>query len=162
MDIELSESELAARLRRLDAGAAGSAPGFNYDGLLERHAGKQMRARRRLAVARGTASALFVALISVSVWRLDRGAAVPPASTVATTVAAASAEAPVFQPRIVRANTYLAVAALEDHIASLDDALSDARQRGGKSEVARLLRTRAELVDSWTQVRYAQMVSANF
>jgi hypothetical protein len=165
MEIEVSDTELAARLRRLDVGAASSAPGFSYDGMIERHADKQTRARRRLAVARGTASALFIALISVSVWRLDRGEVTPLASTTATTataVAAATAEAPVSQPRIVRANTYLAVAAIEDHIASLDDALSDARQRGGKSEVARLERTRAELVDSWTQVRYAQMVSANF
>jgi hypothetical protein len=149
-------------LRRLDVGAASSAPGFSYDGMIERHADKQTRARRRLAVARGTASALFIALISLSVWRLERGEVAPPVSTAATTFAAASAEVPVSQPRIVRANTYLAVAALEDHIASIDDALSDARQRGGKSDVARLERTRAELVDSWTQVRYAEMVSANF
>ena len=66
------------------------------------------------------------------------------------------------QPRIVRADTYLAVAALEDHIATLDDALNVARLRGGSAEVARLERTRAELFDSYTQVRYAQLVSANF
>ena len=66
------------------------------------------------------------------------------------------------QPRIVRADTYLAVAALEDHIATLDDALNVARLRGGTAEVARLERTRAELFDSYTQVRYAEMVSANF
>jgi hypothetical protein len=66
------------------------------------------------------------------------------------------------QPRIVRADSYLAVAALEDHIATLDDALNVARLRGGSAEVARLERTRAELFDSYTQVRYAQLVSANF
>ena len=70
--------------------------------------------------------------------------------------------APAPQPRIVRADTYLAVAALEDHIASVDDALNYARLRGGTAEVARLERTRAELIDSYTQVRYAEMVSANF
>ena len=63
----------------------------------------------------------------------------------------------------MRADTYLAVAALEDHIASLDDALNDARAaRRIGAEVARLERTRAELVDSYTSVRYAEMVSANF
>ena len=49
-----------------------------------------------------------------------------------------------------------------DHIATLDDALNVARLRGGSAEVARLERTRAELFDSYTQVRYAQLVSANF
>ena len=62
----------------------------------------------------------------------------------------------------MRADTYLAVAALEDHIASLDDALNYARLRGGTADVARLERTRAELINSYTQVRYAEMVSANF
>jgi hypothetical protein len=66
------------------------------------------------------------------------------------------------QPRIVRANTYLAVAALEDHIASLDDALSVARARSRPAEVARLERTRAVMIDSYTRVRYAEMLSANF
>ena len=62
----------------------------------------------------------------------------------------------------MRADTYLAVAALEDHIASVDDALNYARLRGGTDDVARLERTRAELMNSYTQVRYAEMVSANF
>jgi hypothetical protein len=63
----------------------------------------------------------------------------------------------------VRADTYLALAALEDHIASIDDALSDARVAGPRgAEVARLERTRADLLDSYAQVRYAEMVSANF
>ena len=67
------------------------------------------------------------------------------------------------QPRIVRADSYMAVAALEDHIASVDDALSVARAYSPSgAEVARLERTRAELLDSYTQVRYAEMVSANF
>ena len=51
----------------------------------------------------------------------------------------------------MRADTYFAVAALEDHIASIDDALNDARLRGGTAEVARLERTRAELLDSYAQ-----------
>jgi len=54
------------------------------------------------------------------------------------------------------------VAALEDHIASVDDALNYALLRGGTDDVARLERTRAELMNSYTQVRYAEMVSANF
>ena len=54
------------------------------------------------------------------------------------------ADAPASQPRIVRADTYFAVAALEDHIASIDDALNDARLSGGAAEVARLERTRAD------------------
>jgi uncharacterized protein YciW len=69
---------------------------------------------------------------------------------------------PSTQPRIVRADNWLAVAALEDHIASLDEALSVARQGGETAEVARLEQTRAELFTSYNQVRYAQLVSANF
>jgi hypothetical protein len=76
--------------------------------------------------------------------------------------ALASAEA-VPEQRLVRADTYLALAALEDHIASIDDALNDARLVAPRGvEVARLERTRAELMDSYTRVRYAEMVSANF
>jgi peroxiredoxin len=112
-----------------------------------------------LAVARGTASALVVALVGASVWRFI-APAIPQQPT--TSVAEISADSPASQPRIVRADTYLAVAALEDHIASLDDALNVARLREGPAEVARLERTRAELLDSYAQVRYAELVSANF
>ena len=62
----------------------------------------------------------------------------------------------------MRADTYFAVAALEDHIASIDDALNDARLQWRAADVARLERTRALLVDSYTSVRYAEMVNANF
>ena len=157
MDTDVTDNELVAQLKRLDASAA-PAMSFDYDGLLDRHATKQSRARRRLGVARGTASVLIVALVAVSVWRFDQPIAEP--SIVDTDVPVDNSQP--MQPRIVRADTYLAVAALEDHIASLDDALNVARLRGGSAEVARLERTRAELLDSYTQVRYAQLVSANF
>ena len=63
----------------------------------------------------------------------------------------------------MRADTYLAIAALEDHIASIDEALNLARAYSPRgAEVERLERTRAELLDSYAQVRYAQLVSANF
>jgi hypothetical protein len=66
-------------------------------------------------------------------------------------------------PRIVRADTYLAVAALEDHIASVDDAINVARMYSPEgAEVARLERARNDLLDSYARVRYAEMVSANF
>ena len=152
------DGELIARLRRLD-GVSQVPPGFDYAGLVDRHAAKTARARRRLVVARGTASALVVALVGASVWRF-----VVPAipQQPGASVAASSVEEPAAQPRIVRADTYLAVVALEDHIASLDDALNVARLREGPAEVARLERTRAELLDSYAQVRYAELVSANF
>ena len=157
MDTEATDNELVARLNRLDA-SADAGVSFGYDALIDRHAAKQSRARRRLAYARGTASVLVVALVAASVWRFDQPIDQP---------MAASADVPedvmqASQPRIVRADTYLAVAALEDHIATLDDALNVARLRGGSAEVARLERTRAELFDSYTQVRYAELVSANF
>jgi hypothetical protein len=157
MDTDGTENELVARLKRLDASAESASVGFGYDALLDRHATKQSRARRKLAYARGTASVLVVALVAASVWRFDQ----PLDSTeqVATPVAEEFAPA---GPRIVRADTYLPVAVLEDHIATLDDALNVARLHGGKAEVARLERTRAELIDSYTQVRYAELVSANF
>ncbi len=157
MDTEATDNDLAARLKRLEASST-PAVSFGYDALIDRHAAKQARAGRRLKVARGTASVLIVALVAASVWRFDQplnGEAV-----VNEPIAEESSQAS--QPRIVRADSYLAVAALEDHIATLDDALNVARLRGGSAEVARLERTRAELFDSYTQVRYAQLVSANF
>jgi hypothetical protein len=158
MDTEVGrDQELVARLKRLDASATGVAPGFDYDGMLERHAAAVVSARRRLAVARGTAVGLLLALVAASFWRVGERVPVPRAAMAPPDVKAAP-----IQPRIVRADTYLAVAALEDHIASLDDALNVARARGGPADVARLERTRAELVTSYSQLRYAEMVSANF
>jgi len=157
MDIEAKDIDLVARLKRLDAAAAPPV-GFGYGALIDRHATRQRRERRRLAFARGTASALVIAMVGVSVWRFDQ----QPDSPRVEVESVASADAPASQPRIVRADTYFAVAALEDHIASIDDALNDARLRGGSADVARLERTRALLVDSYASVRYAEMVSANF
>jgi hypothetical protein len=160
MDIEHTpDGELIARLRQLDASAAPGGVSFGYETMIDRHAARQQRARRRLAIARGTASALVVALVGASVWRFEQPTATPVA---VVSESEAEERTPVPQPRIVRADTYLAVAALEDHIASLDDALSLARLRNGSAEVARLERTRAELLDSYAQVRYAERVSANF
>ena len=161
MDIEEScDGELAARLKRLDTSAVGSVPGFDYDTMLERRAAAIVRARRRLALARGTAALLAIAVIAASVWRFDQR--VVPAPVAMTASATQRVEAQSAQPRIVRADTYLAVAALEDHIASLDDALSVARASSRPAEVARLERTRAEMIDSYKRVRYAEMLSANF
>ena len=150
------DAELVARLKRLDAGAGAPAPGFDYDGMLVRHANGITRARRHAALARVTAVGLVVALVAASLWRLDERRVVPNEEI------ADARPAPAPQPRIVRADTYFAVAALEDHIASVDDLLNDARLRGGTDDVARLERTRAELIASYQQVRYAEMVSANF
>jgi|SRR6185436_12820956 len=149
------DAELVARLKRLDAGAGAPAPGFDYDAMLARHANGITRARRHAALARVTAVGLVVALVAASLWRLDERRVVPNEE-----IAEVRPSAP--QPRIVRADTYFAVAALEDHIASVDDLLNDARLRGGTDDVARLERTRAELIASYQQVRYAEMVSANF
>ena len=156
MDIELNEGDLVARLKRLDAAAAPDV-GFDYAGLIDRHAHRQRRERRRLAIARGTATALIVSMLGLSLWRFEQGP-----GGVAQPEVDSSPVADTHQPRIVRADTYLAVAALEDHIASIDEALNDARLGGGAAEVARLERTRALLVDSYASVRYAEMVNANF
>jgi len=158
MDTEAIDNDIAARLKRLEASST-PAVSFGYDALIDRHAAKQVRAGRRLKVARGTASVLIVALVAASVWRFDQplnGEAV-----VNEPIAEESSQAS--QPRIVRADSYLAVAALEDHIASLDDAINVARAYSPRGEeVARLERTRAMLVDSYASVRYAEMVNASF
>jgi hypothetical protein len=155
--VELHETELVARLRRLDAGSAEVAPGFDYQGLLERRDARQAGARRRLTLARGAALGIVVALIGASFWRLGDPGESPPV------VEYDPPRVHPVEPRIVRADTYLAVAALEDHIASIDDALNVARAYAPRGEeVARLERTRAELLDSYAQVRYAELVSANF
>jgi hypothetical protein len=95
--------------------------------------------------------------VGASIWRLDERVARPVAGTESP-----AKPAPGLQPRIVRADSYLAVAALEDHIAGLDDALNYARASGGAADVARLERTRAELLASYSQLRYAERVSATF
>jgi hypothetical protein len=149
--------DLVGKLRRLDAHARDAGPGFDYQGLLERHAARKSRARRRAGLARGTASALVLAMVSVTVWRLS------PHEPAQVEVATSPAVEPVPQPRLVRADTWLALAAIEEHIATIDDALNDARLAAPRGvDVARLERTRAELMDSYTRVRYAEMVSANF
>ena len=157
MDTESTDNELIVRLKRLDASDTPAGVGFGYDALLDRHAAKQARARRRLSLARGTASVLFVALVAASVWRFDQ-----PLDAVEVNNTPVTEDIAPMQPRIVRADTYLAVAVLEDHIATIDDALNAARLQGGAAEVARLERTRAELFDSYSQVRYAQLLSANY
>jgi hypothetical protein len=160
MDTEdTRDGELVARLKRLDAAATQSALSFGYEGLVDRHAAKIRRARRRHALARGTASVLVVAMVGVGVWRFEQEEGV---STVEVIQPETAGDSRAAQPRIVRADTYFAVAALEDHIASIDDALNDARLGRGTADVARLESTRALLVDSYTRVRYAEMVNANF
>jgi hypothetical protein len=151
------DAAIAARLRRLEAGAAECAVPFGYDALMERHAIRGARSRRRRRVARASATAFVVALLGASVWRL--GSTDPrPEAVVAVPAVEPAVNA---QPRMVRAGSYLAVAALEDHIARVDDALNDARVGGDAGAVARLESTRAELMNSYTHVRYAEMLSAN-
>jgi hypothetical protein len=151
------DTVLAARLRWLEANTAETATPFDYDGLMSRHAARGARARRRHRVARATAGALVIALVLASVWRLD-SQDVKPRVVVAMAEVEPAANS---QPRLVRAGSYLAVAALEDHIARVDDALNDARVGGDAGAVAQLERTRAELMNSYTHVRYAEMLSAN-
>jgi hypothetical protein len=160
MDTEICDAELVAQLKRLDSGATSAAPGFDYEGLLARHAAGRQRARRRLALARGTAAALVAVLVIAGVWRFERpGETATPQPLAQGPQGAADPS----QPRIVRADTYLALAALEDHIARVDDAINVARAYSPQgAEVARLERTRNELLDSYAQVRYAELVSANF
>ena len=158
MDIDVNDGDLVARLKRLDAADAPKV-GYDYGTLIDRHATRQRRDRRRQAIARGTATALVVSMLGLSLWRFEQQTGGAPQSE---TELAPVADAQTTQPRIVRADTYFAVAALEDHIASIDEALNDARLGGGAAEVARLERTRAMLVDSYASVRYAEMVSANF
>ena len=146
------------QLRRLEAGTPGPSLPFDYDGLMARHASRVARDRRRQRIARAAAGVLVVAFIGASVWRLEPAETVPRAEVVSNDSPSIAA-----QPRIVRADTYLALAALEDHIARVDDAISVARMYAPQgAEVARLERTRNELLDSYAQVRYAELVSANF
>lgn len=155
---ENRDGELVVRLRQLDNATRAAEPGFDYLGLLARDAAGKARTRRRHSVARGTASALVLAMVAVSVWRLS------PHEQVETAAApVVETETSVAQPRLVRADTWLALAAIEDHIATIDDALNDARVIAPRGdEVERLERTRAELMDSYARVRYADMVANNF
>lgn len=157
---DLHDVELAGRLRRLDVVASHAVPGFDYRGLLDREQAARTRARRRRSLARAAAGTVVVALLALSGWRLSSHE--EPLRAIAP-VPAEPARANPLEPRLVRADTYLALAAIEDHIASIDDALNDARLAAPRGvEIARLERTRAELVNSYAQVRYAEMVSNNF
>jgi hypothetical protein len=171
--LDMKDADLAARLRRLDAAGAATAPGFDYQGLLDRHAMRQARARRRRGLATGVAGVLTIAMIAVSAWRLDGTGDAGEEASLARAPTNTRIDEPAqgshapsqarAEQRLVRADTYLALAALEDQIATIDDALSDARLVApGGSQVARLERTRAELLDSYARVRYADMVAANF
>ncbi len=152
--IDIRDGDLAGRLRRLDAVSLESSPGFDYEGLLERQTVAKARAAAKRPGERhreraGAGHGLAERVASRADRRSARGGR--------------GAGSSVTQPRLVRADTYLALAALEDHIATIDDALNDARLMAPRgAEVARLERTRAELMDSYTQVRYAEMVSNNF
>src|SRR5689334_6472031 len=117
------DTSYAARQRRLEAGTAETALPFDYDGLVERHAARTARAQRRHRFARAAAGVLVVAFVGASVWRLEPAEVAPKIEAVDDADPAVSAQ----QPRIVRADTYLALAALEDHIARVDDAISVAR-----------------------------------
>ena len=167
--VDANENELVMKLRRLDASGVAAVPGFDYDGMLERHERRRVRARRRASIARASAAVLASVRISASVWRLERSDVADTTTAQAHTPSlnqppAPTATAP--ERRLVRADTYLALAALEDHIASIDDALSYARLEPGSgldsADVIRLERTRAELLDSYVRVRYADTLAANF
>jgi hypothetical protein len=162
--VNMEDTELVSRLKRLDAGGAGPEPRFDYHGMLDRHASRQSRVRRRVAIARGAAGMIAIAMIGVSAWHLGRTVSDAPAvAAVPTGHAPSTASEDIPEQRLVRADTWLALAALEEHIASIDDALSDARVNSPQGvEVARLERTRAELLDSYAHVRYADMVAVNF
>src|SRR5216110_920730 len=110
--METEHVVIATQLRRLDAVTAEPTLPFDYAGLLARHVMRKARAQRRHRVARASAGVLIAAFLAASVWRLEP-APVPP------DVARVTAEAPrgaAAQPRIVRADTYFALASLEDHI----------------------------------------------
>ena len=122
------------------------------------------RARRaRAAGSRSRAAppgALVIALVGASVWRLDQDEVIAPVAA-ATPEAFVNADA---QPRIVRADTYFAVAALEDHIAQRRRRAQRARASTRRAATrSRGSSARApSCIDSYAQVRYAEMVSANF
>ncbi len=65
------------------------------------------------------------------------------------------------EPTIVRVQTRLAVADLEDRIAWVDDALTDERFDGvDLSQLAALQQERVRLINSLAQVRYAETLAA--
>lgn len=152
---DVDAEELATRLRRLSARSLPPTPSFDYEGMVARRAAAERRAQRRAGVVRGAAfSVVFAALIG-SAWRL---APLDPMTPVHAQITTSEVS-----PRLVRADSYLALAAIEDHIASIDDALSDARLTAGPSaEVLRLERTRAELLDSYARVQYAERLSVSY
>jgi hypothetical protein len=155
-----ADPQLAARLRRLEVTAT---PAFDYEGLVARHEIKRARGVRRLEQLRVACGVVAIAVISASLWRLSPGQNITAVALHETAPQTESARREDFEPSLVRADTYLAVAALEDHIASIDDALNEARLTAPRGvEVARLERTRAELVDSWSSMRYAELVATRF
>lgn len=61
---------------------------------------------------------------------------------------------------VVKGESYLVAAALEDRMAWIDDTLSDP-QVAGHAQAAQLMRERERLLKSWVQVRYAEALVAS-
>src|SRR5690349_19339273 len=102
MDTDVADTDLIAKLNRLDASAPPAVIGFGYETLVDRHAAKVSRARRKLAITRGAAGVLVTVLVAASVWRFDQPLDVQQSANTMT-----EESEPSTQPRIVRADNWL-------------------------------------------------------
>lgn len=168
-------SELQRRSRmRAARGSRGAAASGSAEGRLSRVG------YRSLGLAAGAALIAVTTLLAIRF--NQRGPAVAPgrgqtvelARPVARTVASPAPEAllaradsaerwlasePEDGP-VVRVSTHLAVAHLEDRLASVDDLLNDERLQHARASRLRTLQLqRAQLVDSLAQVRYAEILA---
>jgi hypothetical protein len=176
---EAPSGDLAQRLRDLPTERR---PPFDYQEFQRR---VRERATPRYAVKwqhAAAAGGIFAVLAALAVWsRFVQPEAGLPLSAASSSQAShplapavdpmsAAAEARVAErwlsklpaePAIVRVETRLAVADLEDRIAWVDDALTDEHYEGvDLAQLAALQRERVRLINSLAQVRYAETLAA--
>jgi hypothetical protein len=175
------QEALAQRLRTL---ATEMRPPFTFSELTQRARGQRRASERFVVFAGLAAAAALVGLVVVAEWRLAErhsGAHLtvhqglpgatqerPPvavgagAAGVDPEVGVGRSDLPAREPAIVRVSTRLAVAGLEDRIASLDDVLNNEQLRDAHDpRLTALRRERAQMLSSLSQVRYAENLAAD-
>ncbi len=165
IDATAAPERLLERLRELPQ----DAPPYDYAEFSRRHS--RRRARQTKSPLRMTVAALAVVVAGWVVTHhlgqtLEDVAAVATPQTTERPVAAPQTNAERWldaQPHtaIVRVPTQMAVAELEDQIATMDDQLTAVRLSQPRAQqVADLQQDRAQMVESLAQVRYAQNLAA--
>jgi len=149
--------------------SATSAPPYDYDEFSRRVQRSTEHAQRTRRISTTVAACALVAVAVGALQRLQTSVSI--ATSDPNAVAAAQADRAsgpaegaavprLAEAAVVKGESYLLAAALEDRMAWIDDTLSDP-QVAGQAQVPQLLRERERLLKSWVQVRYAEALVAS-